>query len=128
MALRDIIETIFTFENALILIPVILYVMMFITFIKFMVFNPWFTIMVLVYIIIITSININLYNSIGKLEDPNKEYKRSISKNVNIVILSFTVISLIITLLFKGGVTYVLNFTPLGKIIQQAQQVQSIVG
>jgi magnesium-transporting ATPase (P-type) len=65
-----------------------------------------YTFIVLVYLIAYTSININLCNSI---EDKNIEDKKSLSKNINITILSISVISLLLLI-----ATY---FSPYGKVV-----------
>ena len=115
MGLQDIIETVFTFENALILTPIIIYLYLFLQIILPFILdsNPLIIGFILFYLIIVTSININFHNRIGKIEnDPNKEYLRSISKSVSATILSLSIISLII---------FLIKFTPPGRTLLQTR-------
>lgn len=120
----DIKQNISTF---LIMGTIIIYFMLFTHIIYFLVLEPIFAMVILIYIITITSININFYNSIGIMDDSNKESERIISKNVNITILSFAVLTLITSLLIDSGMTYVLYFTPVGKIINTAKKASEII-
>jgi hypothetical protein len=90
----------------LIITTLVLYGYNFISISKSFIFNPIYTFIVLVYLIAYTSININLCNSI---EDKNIEDKKSLSKNINITILSISVISLLLLI--------ATHFSPYGKVV-----------
>ena len=80
-------------QNIMIIATLIIYGFNFISILKSLIFSPLFSLFVLVYLIAYTSININLCNSI---EDKNIEDKKSLSKNINITVLSISVISLLL--------------------------------
>ena len=77
----------------MIIATLIIYGFNFISILKSLIFSPIFSFIVLVYLITYTSININLFNSI---EDKNIEDKKSLAKNINITILSISLISLLL--------------------------------
>jgi len=77
----------------MIITTLIIYGFNFISISKSLIFSPLFSLIVLVYLIAYTSININLCNSI---ENQNIEDKKNVSKNINITVLSISVITLLL--------------------------------
>lgn len=90
----------------MIIATIVLYGYNFISISKSLILSPIYTFIVLVYLITYTSININLFNSI---EDKNIEDKKSLAKNINITILSISVISLLLLI--------ATHFSPYGKVV-----------
>jgi len=118
MDITNIILTIF------IIVTIIIYFMLFSHIIKFLVLEPVFAFFVLVYLITVTSININAI----KIIDGEKDSDKLISRNINITILSFAVITLIMAIFIHSGMTYILHFTPVGKFINQVNNQVNNLG
>jgi hypothetical protein len=98
-----------------IITTLVLYGYNFIGISKSLILHPIYSCIVLIYIITYTSININLCNSI---DNKNIEEKKNLTTNINITVLSISVISLLLLL--------ATHFSPYGRIVTKFANIANI--